>query len=281
MDNNDNKPDLGESTNGSGDDGEQIKVNVGKSSQDIINESDKKSDTDEKPDTPKEENTDSVEDKPAEDTGDDIKIENDKLVTPPADDDKPKEDEQAVDEVHTTTTITTTKPAEEPKAPVVDTAKEMPKHQPVPTGAGLPQDVTKLQKRNKHLKVWLVVLIVLLVAVASALVMYFFNQSKANSDLDAANAKNAQLQQDLVTQQQTATQKTIDELNVEITEQKTANTKLAEEITAQQTTITELNDAIKELQKICGTACDSVVIPEVSSQNPDTTPPESNQSGQQ
>lgn len=133
----------------------------------------------------------------------------------------------------------------------------------VSTTSALPAtEVARLTKRNKRLKLWLVILMLLLVAVASALVVYFGQQSKAKSDLSAQQEQNAALQQQLNDKEQTATQKTIDDLNTQLTAEKTKNTELQAEIVDLEKQVTAYQTAVKNLLEACGTACSAVDVPE-------------------
>jgi type II secretory pathway pseudopilin PulG len=159
--------------------------------------------------------------------------------------------------------------AEEPTTVASDDPGIVPSVQPtIATSTTSPAtEVARLKERNKHLKIWLVVLMLLLVAVASALVVYFAQQSKAKNDLKTQQQQNAALQQELTDQQQTATQKTIDELNSQLEAEKAKNAELQTTIDEQKKEIQAYQDAVKKLLTACGSACASVDVPEEDTTN--------------
>lgn len=140
---------------------------------------------------------------------------------------------------------------------------EMPIQQAVntPSVASLDPEVVKLKERNKALKIWLVVFIVIIVAVLSALVVYFFQNSKAQSELDKQQSQNLQLQAQISQQQKSATQEQINSLNTEITTLKQQNDTLTKQVKAQSDYITTLTKTANQLKTTCGSDCSSIVIP--------------------
>ncbi len=135
----------------------------------------------------------------------------------------------------------------------------VPSVQPVQAAAASPAtEVARLKERTKHLKIWLVILMLLLVAVASALVVYFAGQSKAKNDLKAQQQANAELQTQLAEAQQADSQRLLEELNAE----KAKNATLQQTVDEQKQQITAYQTAIKDLLKQCGTACSTVDVPD-------------------
>ena len=130
-----------------------------------------------------------------------------------------------------------------------------------PTTKPVPNEVVSLRERNKSLKIWLVVFIVIFVGVASALVVYFFQASKAQSDLEKQQAQNQQLKSQVAEQQQSATQSQINELNTQITTLKAQNAELTNQLKVQSEYITTLTKTATQLKTTCGTACSSITIP--------------------
>lgn len=231
-----------DATNIGNDNGDSIKVNVTDSSD--VSES-----TEPKVEMPEASSEDSKE------TANEIVTEEEPMPI-----EEPKE--EAPKEVIEETTIekTVTEPESKPED---DTPGPIPSVQPTMSAAvSPPSEVAQLKKRNKSLKMWLVVFLLFLVALVAGGLVYFSQQSSSNDDLDAANAKNAELQQELLTQQQNSTQQTVDELNKMLEEEKTKNTELTATVAEQEESITAYQDTIKELQEVCGTACDSVDVPE-------------------
>ncbi len=130
-----------------------------------------------------------------------------------------------------------------------------------PATKPVPNEVVSLRERNKSLKIWLVVFIVIFVGVASALVVYFFQASKAQSDLEKQQAQNQQLKSQVAEQQQSATQSQINELNTQITTLKAQNAELTNQLKVQSEYITTLTKTATQLKTTCGTACSSITIP--------------------
>lgn len=133
-------------------------------------------------------------------------------------------------------------------------------------------EVTKLKERNKHLRIWLAILVVLLVGLASALVVYFAQQSKAQSDLDAANQENAALQQQIAEQESNATQAKVTELQTELDAEKAKNAELTAENQELSETIAAYEVATTKLLELCGEKCTSVTVPDSTTPAEETPP---------
>lgn len=166
-----------------------------------------------------------------------------------------KSHEASSDTVTETTTTEVVKPVDNTPGPVPSVQPKM--SDPVSP----PSEVAQLKKRNKSLKMWLVIFVILLVALVAGGLVYFSQQKSSNQDLEDANAKNAALQQEILTLQQTTAQETTDELNKQLAEEKEANAELTKTVADQATMIEEYQAAVIELQEACGTACDDVDVP--------------------
>lgn len=155
----------------------------------------------------------------------------------------------------------------------VDDPGIVPSVQPnIPTAStSADTEVARLKEKNKHLKIWLVVLMLLLVGVASALVVYFAQQSKAKSDLKTQQEQNVALQAQLNEQQQTATQQTIDNLNSQLTAAEQKNTELQATIDEQDKQISAYQTAVEKLLVACGDKCSSITVPEDTTETTDNT----------
>jgi chromosome segregation ATPase len=125
-------------------------------------------------------------------------------------------------------------------------------------------EIVALKKRVKKLKVWLAVLVILLVAVGSALAVYFYTQSQVNSDLEAAQAENAKLSQELAQSQTATTDQAIATLNSQLEASETENDKLEAQVAELQEANAELIKIANDLKTKCGTACSSVQVPQTS-----------------
>lgn len=132
-------------------------------------------------------------------------------------------------------------------------------------------ELVRLKEKNKNLKIWLVVLMLLLVGVASALVVYFAQQSKAKNDLKTQQQQNSQLQQQNNQLQQNSTQKTIDNLNQQLAAEKQRATDLQSTIDKQNQLIASYQTTIKQLLSACGTACSNITIPTATDGSSGTT----------
>jgi chromosome segregation ATPase len=211
------------------------------------------------------------------DTNNDNKPENSNSGDVPQVNEEPKVQQQSVDGViapqqpeSTPVNITsdgeiTDKPIEQPptvdkeafeKAVAAEEAAEASKQ------AAPVNEVVSLKKRIKKLKMWLAVIVILLVAVGSALAVYFYSQNQVNSDLKAAQAENADLQQQLAQSQNAATEQTISALNAELEAAENKVAELEAEVTELKTLNEELFKLATDLKTKCGAACSTTEIPE-------------------
>lgn len=179
-------------------------------------------------------------------------------------------------------------PASRPAAPVTATSTQpvapsqqesdsVPSNtsQPVPTANGVPPvapdtktEVELLRHKNKALRIWLVVFIVILTAAIVGFGVYFAQTSKAQKDLDAAQAQNQQLQQQVAQQSATQASQQISSLQTQVNDLTAQNKTLTsqnETLTQQVKTlnayIVQLTDTANKLKTTCGTACSSITIP--------------------
>ena len=123
------------------------------------------------------------------------------------------------------------------------------------------QEVDKLKSRIKKLKIWLVVVVLLLVAVGSALAVYFYTQSKNNEELEAAKAENAQLEQQLAQTQNQTTEQAIAALNSELEAAEASNAELQSQVDELTALNKELVTVANDLKTQCGEACSTTEIP--------------------
>lgn len=108
----------------------------------------------------------------------------------------------------------------------------------------------KLKEQKKGLSIWLVVLLILLFAGASAMAVYFWQSAQSSKDLDAQKAKTSQ-----------ATQSQIDTLTKTNSELTTQNASLQKTIDAQQAYIASLSKTATSLKTACGNSCAAISIP--------------------
>ena len=108
----------------------------------------------------------------------------------------------------------------------------------------------KLKEQKKGLSIWLVVLLILLFAGASAMAVYFWQSAQASKDLDAQKAKTSQ-----------ATQGQIDTLTKTNSELTTQNANLQKTVDAQQAYIASLSKTATNLKAACGNSCAAISIP--------------------
>lgn len=256
--------DKNEAQNSSDDNGsEKIKVNV-------TNGDEKEANEEPKVDTPAAEENEVLDDKTLEELNKDPEVvkeeaaQEDAKVEEPAPAEEPKPEEQPASEPESPAPAeeeTVTETTEEP-AKVDNTPDLVPSVQPAQmSSVSPPNEVAQLKKRNKTLKVWLVIFVVLFVALISAGVVYFNQQSKNSDSTAELEAQNAQLQQQLVEQQQNATQKTIDDLNSQLAAAQKSNEELTATNKDLEQQVTDLTTVATELKEACGTACDDIEIP--------------------
>ena len=127
-----------------------------------------------------------------------------------------------------------------------------------------PSELVQLKKRNKFLKAWVVVFLVILVALISAGLVYFnlYNKNQAsNNDL---KAQNSQLQQKLIEQNNNANQQTINQLNQKINDQDSEIADLNKKIETQEALIADYKKTVDALLKACGAQCSDIVNPSQS-----------------
>lgn len=106
----------------------------------------------------------------------------------------------------------------------------------------LSQDVEKAKKPKKGVAGWLVVILVIIFAVASAAGVYFYQAQQSKKDLDAAKAQTAEVQKQLSTAN-------------------TQNATLQETLDAQTAYVKTLTEVATQLKTTCGKACDAITIP--------------------
>jgi uncharacterized protein HemX len=124
-----------------------------------------------------------------------------------------------------------------------------------------PSELAQLKKRNKFLKAWLVIFLVIVVALISAGVVYFNLYNKNQSNTDELKAQNSQLQKQLVEQNNNANQQTINQLNQQITDQKNQIDELNKKIETQDALIADYKKTVDALVKACGDQCSAIVNP--------------------
>lgn len=129
-------------------------------------------------------------------------------------------------------------------------------------------EVELLRHKNKALRIWLVVFIVILTAAIVGFGVYFAQTSKAQKDLDAAQAQNQQLQQQVAQQSATQASQQISSLQTQVNDLTAENKALTSQnqaLTQQVKTlnayIVQLTDTANKLKTTCGTACSSITIP--------------------
>lgn len=171
-------------------------------------------------------------------------------------------------------------PSEATPQPVGDELSQTP---PVtggesPVSPDTKTEVELLRHKNKGLRVWLVVLLVLLTAVIVGFGVYFVQTSKAQKDLDAAQAQNQQLQQQIAEQSATQASKQISSLQTQVNDLTAQNKTLTSEnqaLTQQVKTlnayIVQLTETANKLKTTCGTACSSITIPPAPSSSTSST----------
>ncbi len=122
-------------------------------------------------------------------------------------------------------------------------------------------DVAKLRKKNKSLKIWLAILSLLFVAGITAAVVSYMQTSKSQADLDKKNQEIATLEQEAKEQQASATQQQIDQLKTENADLKQQNAELQKQVTELQTYITTLYKAASDLKTKCASSCSNITVP--------------------
>ena len=208
-----------------------------------------------------------------QDTSTDVTITTDgDIATEPEVTDDPAEsreasEDQSAEEAPVPVPVAPVAPAQ-PVEPAKEDPGIVPSVQPTTPAAATPAtELVRLKEKNKSLKIWLVVLMLLLVGVASALVVYFAQQSKSKNDLKTQQQQNASLQSQLTQQQQNATQTTIDNLNEQLAAEKQKNADLQKTIDEQKTQLSSYQTAVKQLLAACGTACSDVNVPTTTTGN--------------
>lgn len=126
-------------------------------------------------------------------------------------------------------------------------------------------DVAKLKKSNKKLKILSSILILLFVAIASAGIVSYTQKSTAQQQLNEANQQNAALEQQLTEQQKSATQSQIDDLTAK-------NAELQKTVEEQKALIKKYEEAVEKLKDACANSCSDIDVP-TDTTNPETTPP--------
>lgn len=148
-------------------------------------------------------------------------------------------------------------PTPEPVAPV-----------PEPMVPASKSDLEVLRHKNKSLKVWLTVLLVIITALIVGFAVYFSQSNKAQSDLEASQAKNAQLQQQVNDQKASQVTKEVESLEAQVAtltaDNKTLtdqNATLVKQVNSLNSYITELTKVATQLKTTCGADCSSITIP--------------------
>lgn len=155
-------------------------------------------------------------------------------------------------------------PTPEPAVPVPEPVTPTPE----PMVPASKTDVEVLTQKNKNLKIWLTVLLVVLTAVVVGFGVYFSQSNKAQSDLEASQAQNAELQKQVAQQSATEASKQIDSLESQVADLTADNKTLSDQndalvsqVNALNSYITELTTIATELKTTCGADCSSITIP--------------------
>ena len=139
---------------------------------------------------------------------------------------------------------------------------------PEPMVPASKSDLEVLKHKNKSLKIWLTVLLVIITALVVGFAVYFNQSNKAQADLEASQAENAQLQQQVNEQSATQAAKEIDSLESQVAtltaDNKTLtdqNTALVNQVNTLNTYITDLTKVATQLKTTCGADCSAITIP--------------------